>query len=210
MTIDKVCQICGKTFQVPHWREKAKYCSRKCSDESHFAEPNLICAICGKPFHRKPYHMKRCKGEFGLCCSRRCSSILRTKMMSGENNHQYGLRGHLNDGFKEGDIRRKNNKLNEILTYVGCWYEKPNYSGRIPQHRHLVELNHHLFDESFFECINGWYYLKDGLDVHHKDLNHDNNDLDNLQVLPKDEHRRLHCKIRSRKRDAKGQFIKEN
>ena len=67
MTIDKVCQICGKTFQVPHWREKAKYCSRKCSDESHFAEPNLICAICGKPVK----FVKMSKG-FAATCTKEC------------------------------------------------------------------------------------------------------------------------------------------
>lgn len=208
MYIEKQCEICGKSFQVPHWRPNAKYCSRVCSDKSHHAPPNLICAVCGKPFHRKPYHIKRCKGEFGFCCSRECSTILRTKMMSGENNHQYGLRGHLNDSFKQGDISRKNNKLNEVMVYVGDWYAKANSSGRITKHRYLVELNHDLFDKSFFECIGEWFYLKDGLEVHHKDLNHDNNDLNNLEVLTKGEHRSLHNKLRCAKRNNKGQFEK--
>lgn len=207
MNIEKVCQICGKTFKVPHWREKAKYCSRECSNKSHYAEPNLICAICGVPFHRKPYHIKRCKGEYGFCCSKECSAKLRVKMMYGENNHQYGLRGHLNYSFKDKDITCKNNKLNEVLVYVGNWYQKTNRGGRITQHRYLVELNHSLYDESYFEEKNGWYYLKDGLEVHHKDLNHDNNELDNLLVLTKSEHRRLHNKLQNRKRNQKGQFI---
>lgn len=210
MLIDKVCLMCGKNFQVPHWRkDSAKYCCRECSDKSHFAENNLICVICGKPFHRKPYHLKRCKGEFGFCCSIECSAKLRIKMMSGENNHQYGLRGKLNASYKEGDITHKNNKLTEVLVYVGDWYIRANTNGRIPKHRYLVELNHDKFEQSFFEKIGEWYYLKDGLEVHHKDLNHNNNVLENLEILTKGQHRSLHNKLRNQKRNNNGQFIKE-
>lgn len=207
MEIEKKCLICGKVFWVPHWREKAKYCSRECSDKSHFASPNLVCVVCGKPFHRKPYHIKRCKGDFGFCCSKECSATLRKKMMSGENNHQYGLRGHLNSGFKDKDLTQKNNKLNEVLIYVGNWYKKHNRGGRITKHRYLVELNHSLYDASCFEEINGWFYLKAGFVVHHKDSNHNNNELSNLEILTRGQHSRLHRKLKKRERNKKGQFI---
>ena len=41
-----------------------------------------------------------------------------------------------------------------------------------------------------------WTYfngeIPEGYEIHHRDLNHENNDISNLQLLPKTEHRRLH------------------
>lgn len=208
MEIEKICQLCGKTFKVPHWRDSAKFCSKECSYKSKIAAPNVKCAICGKMFHRKPYHIKRCKGEFGLCCSKKCLAELKKITMSGENNHQFGLKGKLNPCFKDEITTYQNNKLTEYLIYVGEWYRKHNNSGRITYHRYLVELNHNQFNEDYFEKIEDWFYLKDNYEVHHIDLNHTNNDINNLQILTKSEHISLHNKLRNQKRNNKGQFIK--
>lgn len=210
MLIDKICLICGKEYQVPHWRkDKSKYCSVDCQRTSLKAAPNLICPICGKHFHRKPYHIKRCKGDLGFCCSKSCDTELRKTRMSGENNHQYGLKGKLNASFIDRDLLKKNNRLNEQMVYVGDWYKKYNTNGRVTKHRYLVELNYYLFDESFFVEIENWFYLKKGYVVHHIDNNHNNNELSNLQVLTRGEHSRLHNKLNKIKRNQKGQFIKK-
>ena len=209
MKILKICEHCGKEFEVPHWRDKARFCCRKCCDEHKVSENNLICAICGKPFHRKPYHIKRVKGDFGLCCSRECLRELKKEMMRGENNHQYGLKGNKNSTFIDGEISHRNHKLIEIMVYVGDWYVKANNSGRITKHRFLVEKNYELFGLEYFDKIGDWHYLKDGLEVHHIDFNHNNNNLGNLQILTKGEHRRIHNIANPRKRNSKGQFIKE-
>ena len=37
------------------------------------------------------------------CCSKECSIELRKIRMSGENNHQYGLKGALNSSYKGGE-----------------------------------------------------------------------------------------------------------
>lgn len=168
-----------------------------------------MCVVCGKPFHRKPYHIKRVKGKFGLCCSRDCLKVLKKEMMKGSNNHQYGIKGKGNASFKNGEIQYQNNGLTEIMVYVGEWYAKSHSSGRITKHRFLVEQNYELFGVNNFVKIGDWFYLKDGLEVHHIDLNHNNNELSNLQVLPKGEHRRVHNLANPRKRNLKGQFIKE-
>lgn len=204
MLIKKFCKNCGKEYYVPHWREGTSvFCCRKCCDESKAASPNVICAVCGKPFHLKPYHIKRCKGDLGFCCSKQCLSELMKIRMSGERNHQYGLKGPLNSSFVQGELKGKNHKNVDLLVYVGEWYQGCNENGRITKHRYLVELNHELFNRDFFEEKDGWFYLKKGYDVHHIDCNHNNNQLENLQVLTKSEHCSLHNKLRHIKRNDK-------
>lgn len=210
MLISKRCECCGKTYEIPHWREhKSKYCSRKCSDLSKKANNNVVCAICGKPFHLKQSHIDRYDAKLGFCCSKECHREQMKIRMAGSGNHQYGLKGRLNASFKEGVRISENNSIFEEMYYVGDWYKKNNEHGRVKYHRYLVELNHTIFDNSFFEEIDGWFYLKDGYVVHHKDFNHSNNDLTNLQVVTKSEHIRIHNLANPRKRNSKnGQFIK--
>lgn len=168
--------------------------------------PNYKCDICGKPIYVRPNRLA--KQKWGACCSKECGLILRSMNTKGEKNHQHGLRGILNSSFKSKINIKANNKLTERYIYVGEWYKKKSMNGRITLHRYNVELNHKQFNQDFFDEIDGWFYLKDGLEVHHKDLNHENNDLSNLEVLTKGEHRSLHNKLREIKRNSKGQFIK--
>lgn len=130
--------------------------------------------------------------------------------MIGQGNHQYGLKGALNASFKHGISIKMNNKLKEVLIYVGDWYAKPTESGRVKEHRYIVELNYFKFDCDLFDEINGWFYLKDGIEVHHIDFNHNNNDISNLRPMPKGEHISLHNKYRNQKRGQNGQFIKND
>jgi len=43
-----------------------------------------------------------------------------------------------------------------------------------------------------FLSANNLNYTPEGMDIHHKDFNHFNNDLDNLILVTKIEHRRIH------------------
>lgn len=57
-----------------------------------------------------------------------------------------------------------------------------------------------------------WMYLNgeipEGYDVHHKDFNKDNNSIDNLQLLTKDEHAKIHLAHKIKKKhDKKMKFI---
>jgi hypothetical protein len=169
-------------------------------------ENNLVCPICGKSFHRKPYTIKIAKWKDGMCCSRDCTNKLRKIKFKGERNHQYGLKGPKNATFITGNRLRKNNKLNEVMIYVGEWH-RAAINGRVKEHRYLVEQNHTLFGEEKFDKVGGWYYLKKGFEVHHIDHNHNNNSIDNLIVLTKAEHVRLHNIANPRPRNSKGQFI---
>lgn len=167
---------------------------------------NLVCPVCGKSFHRKPYTIKIAKWKDGICCSRECSNIIRKTKFKGEANHQYGLRGKLNPTFLDKKCYRRNNHLKDIMIYVGEWH-RAAVAGRVKEHRYLVELNHSVFGDDKFDKEGDWYYLKKGYVVHHLDHNHENNDLSNLAVLRKSEHTRLHNLANPRPRNEKGQFI---
>ncbi len=167
---------------------------------------NLVCPICGKAFHRKPSVIAKAVWKDGICCSLECSREIRKTKYKGESNHQFGLRGKRNPTFIDRKIFRKNNKLTEVMIYVGEWYNGAEH-GRVKEHRYVVELNYLQFGEDKFEEINGWHYLKKGYVVHHLDHNHSNNSLTNLTVLSKAEHTRLHNLANPRKRNSKGQFI---
>ena len=56
-----------------------------------------------------------------------------------------------------------------------------------------------------------WTYfngeIPDGYDIHHRDFNHDNNDVANLELVTKDAHQKIHAAIKSaRKPDKKSKF----
>lgn len=153
---------------------------------------NLVCPVCGKKFHRKPCYINKAKWKKEICCSSECNKSIRKVKMSGPGNHQYGIKGSKNSSFLGSVRNRKNQNLRERMVFVGDWYVKNSRSGRVPEHRYLVELNYQEFDLTKFEKIGEWYYLKDGYNIHHIDFNHDNNALDNLLIVTRAEHAKIH------------------
>lgn len=211
MNIHKKCIICGKEFQVPHYREKtAKYCSKECANKSRFSSNNVVCTNCGKPFHMKPSRITKNKRNCGYFCSKECFNEYKKTRFRGTNNHQYGLKGNLNSTFKNEDIFHCNNNVKDVLTYCPN-HPYSDYRGRVFKHRLVVEQNHSLFDASCFEKINGTIVLKKNFVVHHKDCDHSNNDVSNLEILTKGQHTSLHNKMNPMPRNkTNGQFVKRH
>lgn len=107
--------------------------------------------------------------------------------MSGEGNHQFGLKGELNNSYKGLEI------IHHDYIYEYCPnHPKCNTHGRIRQHRLIIEKNYRLFNKEYFELINNFYVLKDDYDVHHINEIKSDNRLDNLQILTRSEHTILH------------------
>jgi hypothetical protein len=144
------------------------------------------CVVCGDFFKVKPSH-----SHLRKCCSKECGKEHRRKIMSGENNHQFGLKGPLNGSFKTG-IR----ETHYGYTVVYCPEFSDRSDGYCFEHRAVMSK-----------------FLKRKLDkdehVHHINGNKKDNRIENLQVLSKSEHLSLHNKLNPAPKDKKtGRFIK--
>ena len=201
-----ICEWCGKEFEGAPSRAKWSHicCSRKCAAELRKSrtESNTVCPICGKAFHCKPYHKKKYKV---VCCSMGCNKIYRHNLMSGEGNHQYGLKGDKNASWKsDRKISRYGYRLVRVLDHP--FRTDDDY---VLEHR-LVAEKYLLTEENRVE-INGKYYLKPEYIVHHIDENKLNNDPSNLMVLTRGEHTALHNRKNVRERDPKtGRFLPDS
>lgn len=127
----------------------------------------------------------------GYFCSGKCKNEYRKIWFSGSNNHQYGLKGDKNASFKGDVIITKNNHLREVKVFAP-YRKDANKSGRVALHRLLVEENWWKFRKDAFEYVDGQHILKKGFHVHHIDGNHSNNSIDNLIVVTRSEHRKIH------------------
>lgn len=156
----------------------------------------LVCPICNNEFTRKPSAVKKIKHT--PCCSRECNSILRKQWMCGEGNHQKGLTGKLNSSFKTDITVMKRGTNKYEFKYVP-WHPFAETNGRLRHHRYIVENYYLRFDSKYFNtilCKDGQFrvILNPKYDVHHIDNNTLNNDIDNLEILIRGAHTRLHNK----------------
>lgn len=205
--IKKVCATCGKEFEVPIWRESAKYCSKKCSGIANRGKDNAICTNCGKSYHVKPYQLNCYARHMGIFCSKSCLDAYRKIWFCGTNNHQYGKKGVDNSSFKGSVIFHKNHGATDMYVYAPYRVDA-NKDGRITEHRLIVEENWKLFPNYVFDIIRGQHVLKNGYDVHHRDGNHQNNSISNLQVVSRQQHTSLHNKEKIILRDSLGRIKK--
>ena len=138
-------------------------------------------------------------------CSKQCHNEAKKVYCAGENNHQYGLRGIKNDSWKGG--KRKTQYGYYAIQVIGHPFaqDKTDY---VLEHRIVAE-KYLLTDSNSIE-IDGKRYLSPKYVVHHKNGNRTDNRPENLEVMTKEEHTRLHSIENIRQRDSKGRFIKCN
>lgn len=186
------CSNCGKEVKIFH-KDRAQrkhiFCSKKCEGEYRKKnnKENAVCPICKRKFHIRPSSLH--DGSIH-CCSKECSIELRKIRMSGENNHQYGLKGELNSSYKGGE---RINVGGYILVYSpGNPFR--NSDDYVLEHRLVAEK--YLLNEENSVIINGEKYLKPEYVVHHIDGNRRNNEVSNLVVMTRNEHTQLHMNLR--------------
>jgi len=192
--IKVICQVCGKEEYVTPCRAKkyvccSKECASKLVSQKLSKKVECTCPICGKVFYLKPYYYNRAETH---CCSCACAYKLKETTLIGENNPQFGLKGHLNASFKEEDLPKRNGHQTDIFVYdINCPDAKLNkYStGRVKKHRKIIYDNKTLFDKSIFTDDG---IIKDIINVHHIDSIHEHNEIENLIPLTRKQHKTVH------------------
>lgn len=189
------CSICNKEFNCAPSRLKRAVdppcCSRFCANlqKQQKQEINCECDFCHKKFHRKKSQLiKNIKYNY---CSEDCLAQHRKILYKGINNPNAFSRIPPN---------------NKILRCGYYWIYMPQHplstkSGYIREHRLVAE--QYLLTEENSIIIDQKKYLNPKFDVHHKDFNKLNNVPNNLQILSRSEHQKLHQQL-------KNQFLKEH
>jgi len=163
--------------------------------------PNTECQVCSKRFYKRPRQLKRDKTH---CCSQVCQSVLRTERMKGVGNHQFGLKGELNDSFKK-DWRVSD--LGYLL--VKCLaHPLRRHDGFVLAHRLVIEESLLCEDpgSEHLVTVDGQQVLSPEIVVHHLDGNRLNNSRDNLDILTLGDHTSLHSKDLVIERNVDGTF----
>jgi hypothetical protein len=150
-----VCENCGKEFDVPHYREDAKFCSKACRRK----RVEVVCQKCGNKFEATFYQTQNGEAKY---CSKKCMY----EQLSIDR------RGPGTPWFKGGSVGKRGYRMITV-------YDKDDKKKRMPEHRYVME--QHL----------GRKLLRSE-DVHHRDGNKLNNELDNLRVMSKKDHTKLH------------------
>ena len=186
MLITKICENCGKEFTVQSWYGKGLYCSKECSNEAKKSKNlNATCLYCGKKFHIKPYHLHKYNSHY---CSKECTNLAKSSIYLGEKNPNYG-------NIKNRLVVHNNGKVYYEIHVLNHPYSHMNKNIEVlAEHRYIVEQHYNLFDSKYFVCIDGKYYLKPEVHVHHKNEITTDNRIENLQPLTKSEHTSLHNK----------------
>lgn len=183
------CALCGIDVPIYHkdrWIRENIFCCKKHENQYRKQHnPNYFpCCVCGKLVYRKPSYRKQ-NNIHHIYCGLECMGKHRKEIMIGENNPNYN-----NIRRQDGDIMYKNGYI---------WERRINHpfadkEGWVRQHR-LVAEQYLLNDENSIE-INNVKYLNPNYDVHHKDFDKHNNKVDNLIVLTRSEHQKLHQQIK--------------
>ena len=197
--VKMLCDNCGTEFMCQTWRKRMRehvFCSRKCSAEwvkSH-SENNCECAYCKKIFHRKNSHKERNIKNY---CSRECANIDKSSRYSGEGNHQYGLVGKLNASWKSDE--RTSYYGYKLIRMLSHPYK--NVDGFVFEHRLIAE-KYLLTNENKIE-IDGNFYLNPAYVVHHLDFNRKNNSVENLLIMDRSSHTKMHQELENSKEKFK-------
>ena len=146
-------------------------------------ELNVACSYCGKLFHIKPSYILKNKKHY---CSIECNKKDRSEYMSSSGNHQFGLKGSYNSSWKS-DEKITNYGYKKIRCINHPFKDCDNF---VFEHRLVAE--EFLLNAENSISINGKLYLRKDYVVHHIDENKLNNKVENLLIVTKEEHAKIH------------------
>jgi hypothetical protein len=195
--IEKQCPVCLRTFHVTYSARNAKTCSRTCHIESMKRLVIKKCLVCDKQFQSKP-----CKKT--KTCSRRCGGYLR----SGEGHYRWNRdrekvcptckkQYEPNSGWNKEQIFCSRKCLSEHYRNNGGPRSKPVGSRyKDDQGYWIIKLGVKSWRPEHIvigEKMIGRKLARNEI-VHHRNGNKADNREDNLEVVTKSIHARIHQK----------------
>lgn len=202
------CAVCLCEFEkLTNSKFPVNICSDKCyySWSKNYKTPNCKCVICGTPMYIKPYRIARNKN--GITCSRKCANLNKSTFMEGVNNYQFGAIGVSSKIYKGKYLKTSKGYILEHVDNHPNPHDAHLKTCRVFQHRLVVEANYQLFPEFCFFVLDGKHYLKSMFDVHHINEVKDDNRVENLQVVLRDQHTKMHNSRRRIIRNEHGRII---
>lgn len=185
------CEWCGKQKEYKYKSTIKRFCSHKCSNNYKWANLRtkkqyieLECPICNKKFqiYSKDYRLKH---GFIIYCSKKCSYIALQKGKNINckycNKEFYSTRNKFCSKECVQKYKKENykHKFYEENGYIVQYINGYNKKGNAKVHRLVMEqyLGRKLLNDEV---------------VHHINENKKDNRIENLQVMTKREHSRMH------------------
>lgn len=126
-----------------------------------------------------------------LCCSKECTDNIKKIIYLDKNNPNYNNRGDKNSLHKNNERVTKHGYR---LIFIGDKHPFAIDKYWIREHRYVAEKYLMTDEQSIY--INGQKYLNPIYDVHHKDFNRLNNSVDNLEIMLRSDHIKLHHQLK--------------
>ncbi len=192
------CAQCGKAFELPvgriaNSRSGLLFCSPKCSGAYQSAQksvPNAQCRTCGEVFHRSPANFK--VQNTHAYCSKDCYSKARKSGMAEVRKPERPASAEL--------MCEHCGKTFQISQTPRYYYQRRFCSKECKRQAHIsvgsfvpIELVRRRDHNRCAACGCADVAI---LEVHHKDRDRQNNNLDNLILLCPNCHTKLHRNVR--------------
>lgn len=186
--IEKVCKECGKTYKARSDHKTSQYCSRQCAGVSR-RKKVIICPQCNKEFLPSKKDTKFCSNKCAsnsrttkqtIKCDQCGSEIIKPSCHIKETN--FCSRQCYHDWRSENLVGEKAYRWNGGIyrPYGKYKYIKQEDGSYKAEHRIVVEkyLGRELTSEEI---------------IHHIDGNGNNNLINNLQIVSRTEHPKIHA-----------------
>lgn len=172
------CVTCKKgIYRKRSEISKNNYCSVQCR---RIHDEDFNCLYCGLKQRRRRYLQKYCNSSHQVLYE-----------------YKIGLRDKKKITSKANEEARRKGKL-KFETNPSVFVSKRGYRMIYIPQRGYVKEHHYIWENNYGQVLNGYV-------IHHINHNKLDNRIENLQMLTKSAHHKLHDRLR--KRDKQGHYL---